>query len=90
MYRNYDPYASGNFKTLNKSTAGDNVPVTGDYFFRIDVISATTFSVLTDASANTGDALTGTVIPAGTRLYGRFSKFNINSGGLVRAYIAGR
>lgn len=90
MIRNYDPYASGNFRTLTKSTTGANVPTTGDYFFRIDVIAATTFSALTDASANTGDALTGVAIPAGTTLYGRFSTFNINAGGLVRAYIAGR
>ena len=90
MTQNYDPYASGNFRTLTKSTAGDMVPTTGDFFFRIDVLIATTFTALTDASANTGDALTGVVIPVGTTLYGRFSKFNITAGGLVRAYISGR
>lgn len=57
--------------------------ITGD-FYRIDCLTATTFSLLTDALA-TGDTLTGFAIPAGTTLLGKFTAFTLTSGA-VRAY----
>lgn len=59
--------------------------ITGD-FYMIDCITACTFSLLTDALAS-GDALTGTALPAGTKLWGRFSEFTLTSG-IARAYKA--
>lgn len=59
--------------------------VTGD-FYRIDCLTASNFSLLTDALAS-GDAITGLAIPAGTSLFGRFSAFTLTSGA-VRAYKA--
>jgi hypothetical protein len=59
--------------------------VTGN-FYLIDVLADATFAVFTEVGA-TGDALTGTAWPAGTKFYNAkgITAFTMSSGA-VRAY----
>lgn len=82
MASTYEKQAHG---LAGSVTETGTTAVTGD-FYMLDCITATTFSLLTD-TLGTGDALTGTALPAGTKLYGRFSAFTLTSG-IVRAYNA--
>lgn len=73
-------YGEAGSRTETGTTA-----VTGD-FCALHCITASTFTLLTDTLADAnGDALTGTAIPAGTWLYGKFAAFTLSSG-IVRAY----
>lgn len=57
--------------------------ITGN-FHAIQILTAATFSLLTDTTAS-GDAITGIEISAGTTLVGNFTAFTLTSGA-VRAY----
>lgn len=76
-----DKALSGKYGVVNE-TGTD--AVTGS-FDVIDCLTATTFSLLTEAGSASGDALTGLALPAGTQLRGTFTAFTLTSGA-VRAY----
>lgn len=48
----------------------------------IDCLTETTFATLTNTLA-TGDAITGIALPAGTRLYGKFTAITLTSGNIA-------
>lgn len=56
--------------------------LTGLNVHRIDCLTATTFSTLTNAYA-TGDAITGIALPAGTVLRGKFTAVTLTSGAVA-------
>lgn len=55
--------------------------LTGRNFYAITALTDTVFATLTNSLA-TGDAITGTTIPAGVTLYGNFTDVTLTSGAI--------
>ena len=67
------------------SDTASHTPPANMLFFRIEVVAAATFSVLTPVSTapNGGNTMTGVVYPAGTIIKGRFSAFTLSLGSVI-------
>lgn len=65
-------------------------PATGNYFFALHFMAASVVAAQTNVTGATNPALSAiTSIPAGTKIYGKFSSVTLTSGQAIGYYCKG-